>query len=558
MYKLILVDDEDDVKEGIYHEIEWEKYGFEVIGCYGNGKEALEGLDKNLPDIVITDIKMPFMDGLEFAEIVKGKYPVIRIVILTGFDMFEFAQKAIKLNIDEYVLKPFSSQEFVGTLIKVKAQIDEQIAEKENLKTLEKHFRNSLPVLKERFLSSLVTRKLSLQEIHSRTLSYGIKLNDSAFVASAVNYDLSVRFDKSENDEAVNPGGTEHLKMSGDRELLMFAIFNISEEICVKHGRGIVFVYNDNIIVLNSSTEENRDALMHKTLELLEEIRQSIEKYLKVTVTVGVGTVVNSPTDAKLSYDGAVLALDYKLVLGNNRIICIDDVEYRNVEKIEFDELKEQALIRCVKVGTVEELNALIEDLFSNLESMNISFSEYQIFLLEILTLLLRVIRSFSIEMDGFFAPNYNIASEIYKFNNMNEAKKWILDICIRLMGYIAVERKDTCKHLIHDAKEYIVEHFHESDISVNTVSKYLHISTGYFCSIFKREAKMSFVNYLNQLRIEAAKELLRTGDLKSFEVAEKIGFSDPNYFSYCFRKHVGLSPKEYRSSSRGIEKNVC
>lgn len=538
MYKLILVDDEDDVKEGIYHEVEWDKYGFKVIGCYGNGKEALESLDRDIPDVIITDIKMPFMSGLELAESVREKYPVIRIIILTGFDMFEFAQKAIKLNVDEYVLKPFSREELINSLVKVKSQIDEQIAEKENVKILETHFRNSLPVLKDRFLSSLITSKLSLKDIYTKTSSYKIDLHEGGCIISVINYD----------------SGIEYSKLSDDKELLLFAINNIAEEICTKHDKGIVFVHKENVIVLSSGANEDEDTTINKTLRVLEEICQSIEKYLKITVTIGVGTLVNSLLKAKLSYEGAVLALDYKLILGNNRIICIDDVEKRKVEKIEFDELKEEALIRCIKIGTVEELKELIQELFDNLESINVSYSEYQIFLLEILTVLNRLIRNFSI--DKFFTPNYNLALEISRFNNISEAKQWIMDICIRLMGCIEVERMDACKNLIYSAKEYIAQHFHESDISVNSVSKHLHISTGYFCNIFKRETKTSFVNYLNQLRIETAKEMLRTKDFRTFEVAEKTGFSDPNYFSYCFRKYVGISPKEYRSSSRGVGKN--
>jgi two-component system response regulator YesN len=138
------------------------------------------------------------------------------------------------------------------------------------------------------------------------------------------------------------------------------------------------------------------------------------------------------------------------------------------------------------------------------------------------------------------------------KFNNMGEAKQWIINVCTGLMDSIASERQSSYKQLIDQAKEYIRSHYEESDISIGRVCQHLHISTGYFSSIFKKEMKMTFVSYLLQIRLEAAKELLRSTELKAFEIAEKIGFADPNYFSFCFRKKYGQSPKEYKNSSRG------
>ncbi|MNY48958.1 Arabinose operon regulatory protein [compost metagenome] len=138
------------------------------------------------------------------------------------------------------------------------------------------------------------------------------------------------------------------------------------------------------------------------------------------------------------------------------------------------------------------------------------------------------------------------------KFNNMGEAKQWIINVCTGLMDSIASGRQSSYKQLIDQAKEYIRSHYEESDISIGRVCQHLHISTGYFSSIFKKEMKMTFVSYLLQIRLEAAKELLRSTELKAFEIAEKIGFADPNYFSFCFRKKYGQSPKEYKNSARG------
>jgi len=146
MYKLILAEDEEDVREGIIGQINWERYGFEIVEQAENGREAADAIDRLLPDVVVTDIQMPFMNGLQLAEWIRKYHPNTKIIILTGYDEFEYAQKAIKLQIDEYILKPFSSQELIDVLLKVRGTIEAEIAEKENIYVLSEHYRKSLPV----------------------------------------------------------------------------------------------------------------------------------------------------------------------------------------------------------------------------------------------------------------------------------------------------------------------------------------------------------------------------------------------------------------------------
>lgn len=285
---------------------------------------------------------------------------------------------------------------------------------------------------------------------------------------------------------------------------------------------------------------------------MLEEIRLSVNKYLKFTVTAGVGTVSPDVTSISYSYKDAVQALDYKLVHGNNRVICIDDVEKRFVEKVRFDELKEQALIRSIKVGTVDEVQKIVDELFAGISEGYASFKDYQLYMLEILTSIMKAAKDANVDLDELLGANSLLYAEIFNFNNVHEAKQWVSGICLKIMNHIASDRQHTYKTLVEQAIEYVKEHYPNSDISVNKVCGHLHISAGYFSNIFKKERKMTFVNYLLHIRMEAAKELLRTTDLKAFEIAEKVGYAEPNYFSFSFRKYVGMSPKEYRNTASG------
>lgn len=548
MYKLILVDDEEDVREGVVREIDWEAIGFEVIEKAENGREALEMVERLQPDVVVTDIQMPFMNGLQLAEAIRERFPTIKLIILTGHDEFEYAQRAIKLHIDEYVLKPFSAQELINALLKVKGHIQEEVAHRENVQLLMEHYRKSMPVLKENFLATLMNRKLPREEVVEKAANYGIEISGKSFVAAVMSIDgVLIPEEELENREELSKSVS--LKYSPDQALKYFALLNITEEIVNKRRLGLVFMHNDQVVVLAVRESEDRETSLQETMKVLEEVRQNVEKYLKFTLTVGIGTVMKDVTKISYSYEDAVLALDYRLILGNNRIISIDDVEMRSVEKVRFDDVKEHALTRCIKVGTNQEIRETMDELFQGIEGA-VSVKDYQIYLLEILTCILKAAKDSNLNVDEVFGDNFIPFTEINKFTSLEEAKKWLAELCGSMMNHIATDRQYTYKNLVEMAKDYTKNHYHEGDITINKVCGHLHISAGYFSSIFKKETKMTFVNYLNHIRMEAAKEMLRSTDMKALEIAEKVGYADANYFSFSFRKNVGVSPKEYRNNS--------
>ena len=537
MYKLILVDDEEEVRKGIVQKINWQQYGFDLVGQAENGREALEIAEKFTPDIVITDIKMPFMDGLELSEALKKRFPTIKIIILTGFDEFEYAQKAINLNVIEYVLKPLSSKELIKVLVRVKTQIDEEMLKKEDMEVLKEYYEKSLPILKEKFLIYLITSKLGKEEIQEKCKNYNINLNGSRFVVAAININYQLTY----HDEDMNN--------SNELDVIRFAVFNIVEEIVNKYGRGIVFMHNQYIVLIDPFFEESNSTIFNKTHSILEEIRQSVEKYLKTTITIGLGTIIKDISNISDSYRNAISALDYRLIMGNNRVIWIEDIEPSNKEKITFDEIMEHDLSSSIKVGTEKEVIETIDRIFFKHAGAKVHFKDYQIFLLEALTTIIKTAEGLNVDLLDIFGEHYNLFVELYEFNDLNQVKNWFKSISIKIMRYIIKDRKDTCALLVEKAKIYISKNYSESNITINTLCYYLHISPTYFSFIFKRETKTTFINYLTQIRMDASKELIKNTKMKSFEIAYKVGYSEPNYFSYCFKKHFRISPSEYRNS---------
>ncbi|MBV7273250.1 response regulator [Clostridiaceae bacterium UIB06] len=537
MYKIILVDDEEEVRKGIINKIQWNKYGFEIIGEAENGREALEIAEKNVPDLVITDIKMPFMDGMELSEILSERFATVKIVILTGFDEFEYAKTAIKLNVIEYILKPISSNDIIKLLINVKERLDKEFQEKKDMKFFEELYHKSLPILREKFLSSIIRGNIDIDEIIEKEKNYNISLEGETFLISIIAIDY-----KLENIE------------SKDKEIIIFKVLNLCEEIINKYCAGLVFIEEGNIVILSISQEKDKKLMLQKTTKILEEIKQSVDKYLKLNITIGIGTSCEDIEGVSISYKNAVAALDYRIILGNNRIIFIDDIEPKRENEIVFDKLKERQLESCIKTGTKEEIYSTVEDIFKVIEASRASIEHYQIYLIQIVTIIIKISKDSSVDIADIFGEKFNFFIELDKFSTLVEVKNWIKKISIKISEHIIKGREDLSKLLVDNAKEYIEERYQDVDININTICNYLHISQAYFSYIFKKDTKTTFVSYLTQIRMEKAKELLRNTNLKTFIIAEKVGFSEPNYFSYCFKKNLGQSPSEYRNSFKNIK----
>ena len=176
LYRIILVDDEEEVRKSIIRKIDWEAVGFSVAGDAENGEDALEKIEVLEPDVVLTDIRMPYMDGLTLAERLRQKYPSIKIVIFSGYDDFEYAKRAIKLNVAEYILKPVNVEELTAILKRIRANLDEEIELKRNVDRLRENYVKSLPILKEQFLMDLISRPMEEDLVDSRLEEYGISL----------------------------------------------------------------------------------------------------------------------------------------------------------------------------------------------------------------------------------------------------------------------------------------------------------------------------------------------------------------------------------------------
>ncbi|MFC5449893.1 response regulator [Paenibacillus aestuarii] len=531
MYKIIIADDEDIVREGIRDSLNWGELGFEVIGAYENGLGVLQAAEQVPPDVVLTDINMPRMDGLEVTRYLFEHYPQTKVIILTGYDEFEYAQQAVKLKVHDYILKPNTAEELRHILRKVKAELDEENHQLEDLSKLKQQLRESLPLVKERFLNQLVNGDVCESELKDKLSFLNIQISGDHFIVAVIDVD--------------DHGELQRYYPENESELLYFAVCNIAGEIISKLDNGIVFQnHNDQTIVILFG--EQTETLRKDALTVLEEINQSVSSYLKFTVSIGVGDICHSLAAIHHSHRRATTALEYRFFLGKNRIIQIGDVEGQMNEGVPYERYWDRKLIAGLKSGTQLEIEEMIESIISNLKESYHSMERCYIHIQQIIVSIWDMME----ELEIHESHQHEVSSpltDIYRLKTIDEIENWLKAYCLHLSGVIADSRNNFCKLQAVRAEAYIQSHYADSDISMDTVCKYLALSTSYFSLIFKNHTGETFISYLTRIRVEKAKELLKCTDLKTYEIADRIGYADPHYFNLIFKKATGITPTVFR-----------
>lgn len=539
LYRIMVVDDEEEIRLGIIKKIDWESNGFVIVGDAENGQDALEKAEKLQPDVIITDIKMPFMDGLELGKKLSELMPSTKIIIFSGCDDFEYAHRAIKINVIEYILKPINSMELIEVLKKLKIQLDNEYDEKRNLQTLYKHYIESLPVIRQQFLVGAIEGRISENQWEEQCEKLDINLKENYLSVALIHVDGILI---SEEDDEENDGAS----IKKDSSLISISIKRIVDENMSKYCKFISFPYSDAIVVIGNF-EEKDDILVF--IKGINEVCKIYKRIIGLTISAGVGYVYNNSSEIRFSYRSAQSALDYRFVLGTGKAIYIDDIEPDNSIQLQFDEQEERLMLNAIKISSEKEITEIIDKLFRKIEESLLPLNRYKIYIMEIMTSILKLVQAYNLDIDNIFGENFNYYSYLEMFDSINEAKEWFTKKAIKVSISIKRERINSSMLLIEKAKQYIKENYSDYDVSVEKLCSELHVSPTYFSTIFKRETEMNFVNYLTTVRLEQAVKLLNTTDDKTYMIADKVGYPEANYFSYVFKKKFGVSPSKYRKN---------
>ncbi|MFT8350927.1 response regulator [Clostridium saccharoperbutylacetonicum] len=538
LYKIMIVDDEEEIRLGIIKRIDWEANGFVVVGDAENGQDALEKAEKLQPDVIMTDIKMPYMDGLELGKKLVELMPSTKIIVFSGCDDFEYAHQAIKINVVEYVLKPINSAEFIEVLQRLKSQLDKVYDEKRNLETLYKHYVESLPVIREQFLVGMLEGRISGNQWKDQSENLGIDFKYEYISVALIRADGVLMLE--DNKDSADAG------IQKEPTLVPISIKKMVDETMDKYTKFISFIYSDMVVVIGNLIEKN-DILQF--IKGTNEICKEYMRIMNLNISAGIGYVYDDPSEMRFSYRSAQNALDYRFILGTGKAICIDDVEPDNSIHLQLDEQEERVMLNAIKIYSEEEITEAIDNLFKKFQDLLLPFNQYRIYLMEIMTSILKLVQNYNLDINDIFGENFNCYGYLEAFDSIDEVKKWITNKAIKINDYIKKERINSSMLLIEKAKQYIKENYSDSDVSVEKLCSKLHVSPTYFSTIFKKETGENFVNYLTTVRLEEAVKLLNTTDDKTYMIAEKVGYPEANYFSYVFKKKFGVSPSKYRKS---------
>ncbi|MDO5100095.1 MAG: response regulator [Eubacteriales bacterium] len=535
MYKVLLVDDEILIRDAMKEIIHWEELGFELMGTAANGLQALEMVRAEKPDMVLTDISMPYMDGLDLAKELHEQYPSIKVLIITGHNDFAYAKRAVQYKVSEYIMKPITAGELSEVLLRAKAELDQEKQEQSSLKRIRGAYLSQLPALRSRILNKLVLGTAGQEEIHEKLDDLDISLPGPFYAVAKIrveqrNIVLQTTFHNEES-------------------LMLFAVWNVAQELIGEVG-GVGFQDTEDETVLILGGEDAQD-LQPQLAKIVERIRLALANVLRIHTTIGVGRAVRDLMELPTSFDQAKRAIGYGYTRGYGRVFCYDEELKRSVFSTRrFIQLMDQLEVQG-HAGDTQKCKECIDQAINDIVN---AFSEPDQIWMYMQSMLLRLFSSV-LEHEGGNEEEEDLQNRIMAdakaAATMEEAKAICLQAVDLLMNLAGKDKDVQGRKQAVLALDYIEKHYRDKELSLQGVCAYLAISPSYFSYIFKQNTGETFIEAVTRIRMQHAKELLADSDLKTYEVAEHVGFADPHYFGIVFKKQVGITPKAYAKQKR-------
>ncbi len=534
IYKILLADDEAEIRQGIERKIDWENCGFSLVATAENGQEAYEMVEKLKPDVLLTDIRMPYMDGLQLGEKATQILPDLKLVFFSGFDDFEYAKQAISLQAYEYILKPINAQELSELLIRIHEQLDKEYAEKKNVERLQQAYEESLPVLRDQLLMRIVEGKITAPRAMELARKYQLREVEGYKSVAVVHASVTAQTAEWQSG----------FSTADQSELIPLSLMNILYEYMDGKFEIHAFRHNDDVTLIGCLSSKDQ---MLEFINQLDVFCRIVKKYLGLPVCVGIGSAYSDITDLKKSYEGAKDAVDYRIMMGY-KAIFIEDIEPGSSSEVDIDEQDLEALLHAIKFESNDAIELAVECAVTKFQNSSLPISKCQIYITELLAELLKLVRTYQLNTEEVFGEDFKGYSFITDYATLDGLQKWISGVCVNISSLIKRERTDSAKIMVDKARKFVQDHFMESEVSIEVLCDYLHLSPSYFSTVFKKETGETFVSYLTKIRMEEAVKLLNSTDDKTYMIAQKVGYLEPNYFSYVFKKYYGISPTKYRS----------
>ncbi|MDY3919665.1 MAG: response regulator [Candidatus Limivivens sp.] len=520
------MDDEKNIREGIFHMLSWEDYGIRIAGMAEDGEEALRQVREYHPEILITDIRMPKMDGLALIEQILKEKESCRIIVLSGYHDFELVRQAMKLGVADYLLKPSSPEEMAKAIEEILDNLTDQIISRYDNR---EHFE----LLKNNVMNRIINQGISSRELRSRLSLLGMDFDGFCFTVAVLVPVLK----------------EEELKRH-ERE---FAVFEICEEMLEETGKGVVFTDHQSRTVIFFRKKETPKEFEEEKKVLYECIRK-INEELQMQTSVSVGTFCSSYRQLAKSYEEAVKTLEYRYVFGNNVVLlCTEIKEYfTNVGR--GVDLDFQRLSDCLRSGSFQEWENYVNAIFQNYTEGIQIYDPYAIrnASLEILFHVFERFENYPIrDRNRILNMKYEALNQIAEETTINGMKNILLATGESLL----VEK--TYSFWVKKVLEAVELHYNDCNLSLAYLAEQFQVNAAYLGRLFKKEYQCSFNDYLNLYRVEKAKELLRSTVCKGMEICEMVGFVNYNYFYVIFKKITGKNPSDYRKEESKTDRGI-
>ncbi len=534
MYNVLIVEDEIPVRNMIVESVDWASIGLKIAYAAGDGQEALDYLEDHQVDLILTDIYMPFINGMELIRRVRLTNNYCKVIFLTGYNEFDYAKEAIELEASKYLLKPITKEELTKALIEMKEELDAAISAKKNLTKLESEYEKQRLFLQNKLLYDIIYGFIPSDRIDQA--SDNLECN---FGAPYYRIGILEVQDKEEVGKKV---------WDDDYTLLHFAMFNICEEILQSEDKVKVLLGDHGKIVV-VFTDQEQDGFSNKAYNHLTEVLHSINRIYEMPMRAGLSDAYGTLVDLKIAYNEALSAIDYAVLEGNNRVIVKSDIEPMSL--VNHDRLDDTMIqiITNIKVYDIKRMREYLKLFFEQIKFDKYGLNEVKTLLLTLMTKVFDVYNQITINESLKQTLDFKLVEKVYLLESLTSIEEALIDTFILLSTNLRQSREDDKNHLVVKAIKYVEKEYSNPAIDLNLMSQLLHVSTSYFSRIFKGAKEETFIEYLTTYRIDRAKELLKSTDKKVYEIATEIGYEDAHYFSYNFRKHVGTTPLKYRKA---------
>lgn len=544
MLKIFLAEDEVVVRETIKRMIPWEELGFELVGEAADGEMALPLLLRQQPDLLITDIKMPFMDGLTLARLAKKEIPGLKVVILSGYDDFNYAKQAIGIGVEDYLLKPITKNALIERLSEIRSRYEHEKTQKEYYEKFQREMQAYEKNSSRDFFEALVGGSMDMMEVYKRAEKLGLDI-----VAEAYN----VLIFTMNCDEVFSGQRDEYSSWEAESLELLENFFA---------GHSSAMLFRSNIFSYGVLLKGQRETIEENTRACVDEIRKILSRQDgRREWFLAVGQSVERLSQIQKSYHTASRAFSQRYLYDEN-ILYYDEMETMEhpggqaetednayLQKVDVNALNPAILQKFLSNGLQEETENFVKDYFYAIgqEPMeSLVFRNYVI--LNVRFSVISFIKGLGCDTNEMeSADTEEVLAESGK--NMESAIAYAKKMISQAIEIRDQNSGNKNRSILKTAVDFIDSHYMDEEISLNTVANVANVSSNHFSALFSQNMGQTFIEYLTSLRMNKAKELLRCTGMRSSEIAGEIGYKDAHYFSYLFKKTQGMTPSDYRKA---------